>query len=271
MHILRKKLVVQNWFSLFNVKYTNFWRSCRRCRRCWFAVNLTKTKKKKETWDEIDFGRFHLQIRVKVFEGRQLTGGNIHPVVRVSVADQDQESKIKKCTNNPTFNEVSAFAWGSSCDHTNRGFSHDVVTAILVPLNKESATILKPPNKLPGRGSIFLCKNVLCFLPLLRNPTFKANNQVFLFASLQFKSILVHTFSLVILTRGRGNEKRFYRIVYIKTTVKKHNVTENQGMWSCTPQRLIFVHFHNCNFQPWSLYLERPETFWVIKIPLYLQ
>ena len=91
-----------------------------------------------------------------MFEGRQLTGGNIHPVVRVSVADQDNESKIKKCTNNPAFNEVSAFAWGSSCDHTNRGFSHDVVTAILVPLNKESATILKPPNKLIFReGALY--------------------------------------------------------------------------------------------------------------------
>lgn len=46
------------------------------------------------------------QIRVKVFEARQLTGGNIHPVVRVSVADQDRDTKIKKCTNNPAFNEV---------------------------------------------------------------------------------------------------------------------------------------------------------------------
>ncbi len=47
------------------------------------------------------------QIRVKLFEARQLIGGNIHPVVRVSVADQDKDSKIKKCTNNPAFNEVS--------------------------------------------------------------------------------------------------------------------------------------------------------------------
>lgn len=46
------------------------------------------------------------QIRVKVFEARQLTGGNIHPVVRVSVADQDRDTKIKKCANNPAFNEV---------------------------------------------------------------------------------------------------------------------------------------------------------------------
>lgn len=49
----------------------------------------------------------HFQIRVKVFEARQLTGGNIHPVVRVSVADQDKSTKIKKCTNNPAFDEVS--------------------------------------------------------------------------------------------------------------------------------------------------------------------
>ena len=47
------------------------------------------------------------QIRVKVFEARQLSGSNIHPVVRVSVADQDKDTKIKKCTNNPEFNEVS--------------------------------------------------------------------------------------------------------------------------------------------------------------------
>lgn len=49
------------------------------------------------------------QIRIKLFEARQLVGGNIHPVVRVSVADQDKDSKIKKCTNNPAFNEVSYF------------------------------------------------------------------------------------------------------------------------------------------------------------------
>lgn len=49
------------------------------------------------------------QIRVKIFEGRQLVGGNIHPVVRVSVADQDKESKVKKCTNNPAFNENFSF------------------------------------------------------------------------------------------------------------------------------------------------------------------
>ena len=50
---------------------------------------------------------FCFQIRIKVFEARQLAGGNIHPVVRVSAADQDKSTKIKKCTNNPAFNEVS--------------------------------------------------------------------------------------------------------------------------------------------------------------------
>ena len=113
---------------------------------CHYTCYLTKTKEKKEPCDKIDFGRLHFQIRVKVFEGRQLTGGNIHPVVRVTVANQDKESKIKKCTNNPVFNEVSAYAWGS-CDHTIPGFSLDVVVAILVSLNKETSTILKPQIK----------------------------------------------------------------------------------------------------------------------------
>ncbi|RMX57790.1 hypothetical protein pdam_00006779 [Pocillopora damicornis] len=54
------------------------------------------------------------QIRVKVFEARQLTGGNIHPVVRVSVADQDRDTKIKKCTNNPAFNENFSFNFHST-------------------------------------------------------------------------------------------------------------------------------------------------------------
>ena len=44
---------------------------------------------------------------MKIFEARQLPGGSIHPVVRVSAADQDKDSKIKKCTNNPSFNEVT--------------------------------------------------------------------------------------------------------------------------------------------------------------------
>ena len=44
---------------------------------------------------------------MKIFEARQLPGGNIHPVARVSAADQDKDSKIKKCTNNPSFNEVT--------------------------------------------------------------------------------------------------------------------------------------------------------------------
>ena len=45
---------------------------------------------------------------MKVFEARQLAGGNIHPVVRVTVADQDKDTKMKKCTNNPAFKEVTA-------------------------------------------------------------------------------------------------------------------------------------------------------------------
>ncbi|XP_067038375.1 myoferlin-like isoform X1 [Acropora muricata] len=69
----------------------------------------TKRKKRQKKHKALSNKPQDFQIRVKVFEGRQLTGGNIHPVVRVSVADQDKESKIKKCTNNPAFNENFSF------------------------------------------------------------------------------------------------------------------------------------------------------------------
>ncbi|KAJ7336518.1 hypothetical protein OS493_011728 [Desmophyllum pertusum] len=57
----------------------------------------------------VDKRERHYQIRIKVFEARQLAGGNICPVVRVSVADQDNDTKIKKCTNNPAYNENFSF------------------------------------------------------------------------------------------------------------------------------------------------------------------
>jgi len=75
-----------------------------------FQGSNSLIKFKKSTFGEAcntDLLVYCHQIRVKVFEGRQLSGGNIDPVVRVSVADQDKDTKIKKCTNNPAFNEVS--------------------------------------------------------------------------------------------------------------------------------------------------------------------
>ncbi|XP_062933805.1 fer-1-like protein 5 [Cynocephalus volans] len=47
----------------------------------------------------------HFQVRVKVFEARQLMGNNIKPVVKVSIGGQQHQTRIKM-GNNPFFNEL---------------------------------------------------------------------------------------------------------------------------------------------------------------------
>ncbi|XP_019065151.1 fer-1-like protein 5 isoform X2 [Fukomys damarensis] len=47
----------------------------------------------------------HFQVRVKVFEARQLMGNNILPVVKVTIAGQQYHTRIKM-GNNPFFNEI---------------------------------------------------------------------------------------------------------------------------------------------------------------------
>lgn len=46
------------------------------------------------------------QIRVRILEGRQLPGSNIHPVVRVTVAGQQRETSVKRSTNKPVYNQT---------------------------------------------------------------------------------------------------------------------------------------------------------------------
>lgn len=46
------------------------------------------------------------QIRVRVIEGRQLSGNNIRPVVKVHVCGQTHRTRIKR-GNNPFFDEVN--------------------------------------------------------------------------------------------------------------------------------------------------------------------
>ena len=48
------------------------------------------------------------EIRIRVLEGRQLPGSNIHPVVRVTVAGQQRETTVKRSTNKPVYNQVRA-------------------------------------------------------------------------------------------------------------------------------------------------------------------
>ena len=47
------------------------------------------------------------QVRVRIIEGRQLSGSNISPVVRCTVANHTRQTKVKHSTNKPFFDEVS--------------------------------------------------------------------------------------------------------------------------------------------------------------------
>ena len=49
----------------------------------------------------------YCQVRVRIIEGRQLSGGNISPVVRVTVANQSRQTRVKKSTNKPLYDEVN--------------------------------------------------------------------------------------------------------------------------------------------------------------------
>ncbi|XP_022792929.1 myoferlin-like isoform X4 [Stylophora pistillata] len=49
------------------------------------------------------------QIRIRILEGRQLPGSNIHPVVRVTVNGQRRETAVKKSTNKPVYNQTFFF------------------------------------------------------------------------------------------------------------------------------------------------------------------
>lgn len=45
------------------------------------------------------------QIRIHIFEGRQLPGNDINPVVRVTVAGQRKQTSAEQSTNNPLYND----------------------------------------------------------------------------------------------------------------------------------------------------------------------
>ncbi|XP_068709292.1 myoferlin-like isoform X2 [Montipora foliosa] len=49
------------------------------------------------------------QVRVRIIEGRQLSGSNISPVVRVIVASHTRQTKVKHSTNKPFYDETFFF------------------------------------------------------------------------------------------------------------------------------------------------------------------
>lgn len=54
------------------------------------------------------------QIRIKVFQARQLDGNNIHPMTRVKVGNQSKHTKTMRSTNSPYWDEVFFFNFNSS-------------------------------------------------------------------------------------------------------------------------------------------------------------
>ncbi|XP_038071057.1 myoferlin-like isoform X3 [Patiria miniata] len=54
------------------------------------------------------------QVRIKVWEARQLAGGNIHPVLKLTVSNQTKMTRVKKSTNRPYWDEVFFFNFHAS-------------------------------------------------------------------------------------------------------------------------------------------------------------
>ena len=50
---------------------------------------------------------FMFQIRVKIFQARQLPGGDINSVCKVSLGKDQKSTKVKKNSAEPNWNEVS--------------------------------------------------------------------------------------------------------------------------------------------------------------------
>ena len=62
--------------------------------------------KKKKRRGKLSTKPQDFQVRIKVWEARQLAGGNIHPVCKVTVSNQTKMTRVKKSTNRPYWDEV---------------------------------------------------------------------------------------------------------------------------------------------------------------------
>lgn len=75
---------------------------------------VPKKKKKKRTarrglLKNLSTKPTDFQVRVKIIEARQLQGANIQPVCKVTVYNQQKQTRVKKSTNSPYFNESFFF------------------------------------------------------------------------------------------------------------------------------------------------------------------
>ncbi|XP_072177496.1 myoferlin-like [Diadema setosum] len=63
-------------------------------------------KRKKKSRSKLSKKPQDFQVRIKIWEARQLAGGNIHPVCKVTVSNQTKMTRVKKSTNRPYWDEV---------------------------------------------------------------------------------------------------------------------------------------------------------------------
>jgi hypothetical protein len=75
--------------------------------------DLDNRFKRKETKERSTKAQ-DFQIRIKVFQARQLDGNNIHPMTRVKCSTQSKHTKTMRSTNSPYWDEVFFFNFNSS-------------------------------------------------------------------------------------------------------------------------------------------------------------
>ncbi|XP_077866920.1 uncharacterized protein LOC144355725, partial [Saccoglossus kowalevskii] len=68
-----------------------------------------KGRKPRMQRKELSTKQQDFQVRVKVWEARQLQGANIHPVCKVTVANQTKMTRVKHSTNTPIWQEIFFF------------------------------------------------------------------------------------------------------------------------------------------------------------------
>ncbi|KAJ8025764.1 Dysferlin [Holothuria leucospilota] len=76
--------------------------------------SIGSMKKKKKRRSQLSKKPQDFQVRIKIWEARQLAGGNIHPVCKVTVSTQTKMTRVKKSTNKPYWDEVFFFNFNAS-------------------------------------------------------------------------------------------------------------------------------------------------------------
>ncbi|XP_071827020.1 myoferlin-like isoform X6 [Apostichopus japonicus] len=76
--------------------------------------SIGSMKKKKKRRSQLSKKPQDFQVRIKIWQARQLGGGNVHPVCKVTVSNQTKMTRVKKSTNSPYWDEVFFFNFNAS-------------------------------------------------------------------------------------------------------------------------------------------------------------